>query len=341
MKKYRLSICIATHNRANYISETLDSIIGQLTEEVEVVVVDGASTDPTPEVVKRYCEACEQIRYFRLDAKGGVDRDFCKAVELAQGAYCWLFSDDDLLKPGAVEAVLGSLAEGYGLVIVNAEVKNHDLTKVLVRKRLRIEADETYDKDSQTQLFQRIIQYISFIGCVVIDRGLWARRDKTRYFGTEFVHVGVIFQSPLPVSTRVLATPYITIRLGNAQWTKRSFEIWMFKWPELIRSFTHISSRARKKFEPGHSWRRFGQVVVMRATGEYTMPDFDTWFPPQYPSRWWRVLVYLIALVPASFVNFLLLPFLRLAGKNSQLAVYCLENNPNNIFSSARWIRSK
>ena len=46
-----LSICIATHNRADYIGETLDSIIPQLTDEVEIVVVDGASTDATRTVM--------------------------------------------------------------------------------------------------------------------------------------------------------------------------------------------------------------------------------------------------------------------------------------------------
>ena len=54
MKKPLLSICIATYNRANFIGETLDSIILQLTEDVEVVIVDGASTDNTREVVESY-----------------------------------------------------------------------------------------------------------------------------------------------------------------------------------------------------------------------------------------------------------------------------------------------
>ena len=47
MKSPLLSICIATYNRADFIGETLDSIIRQLTDEVEIVVVDGASTDAT------------------------------------------------------------------------------------------------------------------------------------------------------------------------------------------------------------------------------------------------------------------------------------------------------
>ena len=58
----RLSICIATYNRASCIGETLRSIIPQITEEVEIVVVDGASTDNTCNVVKSYMEMCQQTR---------------------------------------------------------------------------------------------------------------------------------------------------------------------------------------------------------------------------------------------------------------------------------------
>jgi len=50
----RLSICIATRNRADFISETLDSIVGQIETGVEIVIVDGASSDETPKVLGRY-----------------------------------------------------------------------------------------------------------------------------------------------------------------------------------------------------------------------------------------------------------------------------------------------
>jgi abequosyltransferase len=52
MKSLLLSICIATYNRGGYIGETLDTIIPQLDNDVELLVVDGASTDNTKDVVR-------------------------------------------------------------------------------------------------------------------------------------------------------------------------------------------------------------------------------------------------------------------------------------------------
>ena len=62
----RLSICIATLNRGAYIGETLDTIVGQLRDDVELVIVDGASKDDTEAVVGRYVAADVRVRYVRL-----------------------------------------------------------------------------------------------------------------------------------------------------------------------------------------------------------------------------------------------------------------------------------
>src|SRR3989442_15786016 len=69
----KLSICIATLNRAAFIGQTLESIIGQATDEVEIVVADGASSDNTEEVVRSYQRRFPRLNYLRLEARGGVD----------------------------------------------------------------------------------------------------------------------------------------------------------------------------------------------------------------------------------------------------------------------------
>src|SRR5438132_1164874 len=98
-RNFKLSFCIATRNRAVLIGATLESILNQVTSQCEVVVVDGASTDDTESVVGGFVERYENVRYFKLEKNGGLDRDFDRAVELARGEYCWLLPDDDFLTP--------------------------------------------------------------------------------------------------------------------------------------------------------------------------------------------------------------------------------------------------
>jgi len=81
MENIRLSICIPTYNFGEFIGTTLESIIKQATAEVEIVVLDGGSTDNTREVVHSFQQRFPRLSYHRLEKRGGIDRDMAKAVE--------------------------------------------------------------------------------------------------------------------------------------------------------------------------------------------------------------------------------------------------------------------
>src|ERR1700674_2032053 len=68
MREIKLSVCIATLNRGAFLGATLESIICQATDEVEIVVLDGASTDNTGDVIRQYQECFPRLRYFRQNA---------------------------------------------------------------------------------------------------------------------------------------------------------------------------------------------------------------------------------------------------------------------------------
>jgi abequosyltransferase len=114
----RLSICLPVYNFASFLGETLDSILPQCAPGVvEVVVVDGASTDNTSDVVADRMAAWTNLRYVRLERRGGIDVDMARSVENVSGEYCWLFSGDDIMRPGAVSRVLTYLDAGDDVII--------------------------------------------------------------------------------------------------------------------------------------------------------------------------------------------------------------------------------
>src|SRR4051812_41081605 len=213
-----LSICVSTRNRACFIGDTIDSIIGQLDPTVELLVVDGASTDDTPAVLERYRSLNPRLRYFRETVNSGVDADYDKAVGYASGEYCWLMTDDDLMEPGAIARVMAALAEGPDLVIANAQVLTADFSAVLMDRFLGFTQNREYDGVSDN-FFAEVANYLSFIGGVIVRTKLWMERNRSRFYGSMFVHVGVLFQTPPIGRVIVLAEPLIRIRYGNATWT--------------------------------------------------------------------------------------------------------------------------
>ena len=327
MTKPKLSVCIATYNRAEYISETLESIIPQITNEIEIIIVDGASTDNTKEIVEKFAYDNKQIIYKLLPFKGGVDQDYCKAIELANGKMCWLFTDDDILKPNAINKVLSFVDNDYSLILVNAQLMNADLSKELNNKILSIQNDEIISDINI--LFQKSISYMSFIGGVVINRNLWMQRDKLSYFGTEFIHVGVIFQSLLPSKTLIISEPYIQIRYGNALWSKRAFEIGVIKWPNLLNSFKDISLEIKNNHNLTKFKHKLYSTIFYRAKGAYSINDYIKWYSGKESSIGWKFISFFVAIFPHTILNFILLYYFKIIHKEKSVIIYDLENSNN------------
>ena len=324
----KLSICIATYNRGKHIGETLDSILKQLTSEVELIVVDGASPDNTKEVMEKYLLIHPEIRYFREQVNSGIDGDFDKAVGYARGEYCWLMTDDDLLHPSAISTILSVLKGGNELIIVNSEVRSKDFSILIQDQLLAHGSGGEYGYSERERFFILAAKYLSYIGCVVIKRTFWLSRDRSSYFGTLFIHVGVIFQSPPIERIKVIDKPLITIRYSNAMWTPRSFNIWMLKWPNLIWSFPDYSDTAKQKICSRRPWRRIKLQLKMRALGYYTYDEYhETWHNESRGLK--RLIAYLISISPRSLANIIMVIFYRFSAKNNSIVMTDLSNSPH------------
>lgn len=326
-KGISLSICIATRNRGQYIGETLVSILGQCGPEVEVIVVDGASTDNTGAVVSALAAVHPSLQYSPQTVNSGIDGDFDKAVELARGDYCWLMPDDDLMVPGAISRVIEICTRNPDAVIVDAEVRTADLAERLFPKRLSFTGERQYAEKDANRLLIECGQHLSFIGSVVMRRELWIIRQRKPYYGSEFIHVGVLFQAPLQGSVIALGEPLIVIRYGVGNWTSRSFQVWMFKWPALIWSFGWLSVASRAAITRREPWRSVALLLLYRAKGWYSWKEFIELIWPQARSRWHALMPAIVALMPGRLLNMAALALARTRNQDHRGGVYDLKRS--------------
>ncbi|WP_120717362.1 glycosyltransferase family 2 protein [Tsuneonella amylolytica] len=320
----KLSICIATFNRAGFIGETLEALARQLRPGVEIVVVDGASPDDTEGAVRPFLDPAQPIRYYRETENSGVDGDYDKAVGYARGDHVWLFPDDDLPAPGAIDRVLEVLADDDpDLLVVDSEVRDLSVTRTLRESRLPFAGTRAYGPQDADRLLADTGYNLTFIGGVVVRKALWEARQREPYYGSLFIHAGVIFQTPGIARAKVLAEPLIRIRAGNSMWQARSFEIWAFKWPDLVWGFGGYSNRAKKAVVPREPWRSIAWLVGYRALGAYSRAEYDRFLAKRLngPAR---LMAKTVAALPGKLVNFAAVVGLALVGKGGSAVAYDL-----------------
>jgi len=286
-------------------------------------VVDGASPDGTAAVVEALAAAYPALRYVREPANSGIDADYDKAVGYARGDFCWLMTDDDLLVPGAVARVLEEVAKDVDLVVVNSEVRDARLREVLQGPRFKSVVDLHFGIGDGERLFTELADYLSFIGGVVVRRQSWIERRRKEYYGTAFVHVGVIFQAPPLERAVVVAQPLVIVRFGNALWSPRSFAIWCFAWPQLVWSFAHFSEVSRRAVCELEPWRRIDTLMLHRACGSYSKNEYRAMLRAR--ARGLRkLLAWSIAVLPASLANLGCTIYLGLFRRKARVARYDL-----------------
>lgn len=103
----KLSICIPTYNRAQHLSNCLQSLISMRRPkgfQFEICISDNGSNDNTKEIVDKAKEDID-INYSNNKSNLGIARNFLKVVSMAKGEFVWLIGDDDLLLPHTLDTL--------------------------------------------------------------------------------------------------------------------------------------------------------------------------------------------------------------------------------------------
>src|SRR5690606_24324666 len=112
-----ISVIIPTHNRANIILETVNSVLAQTYRTIEVIIVSDASKDNTAEVIKSIDDS--RIKFVELEQnKKYPGRVRNVGIKLAKGSFIAFCDDDDLWISSKLEAQMNVLREDKSLSAV-------------------------------------------------------------------------------------------------------------------------------------------------------------------------------------------------------------------------------
>lgn len=113
-----ISVIVPVYNVEPYIGRCLDSIAAQTYTDIEVILVDDASTDKSAEICQAYGSADQRVRVIRLPENRGPSAARNEGVRRAKGEFVSFVDADDYIEPEYLERLYECLRESGGDVSI-------------------------------------------------------------------------------------------------------------------------------------------------------------------------------------------------------------------------------
>lgn len=180
-----VTICVPTFNGEKYLAESLQSIINQTYENIEILIVDDQSSDSTVEIVEEFIAKDTRVRLHINDRNLGLVGNWSQCISLASGDWIKLHFQDDLMVPGTISEMMSvATAHDVKLVITDREYFFEDgadeQLKAMKRLSWFFPAQAIITPSQMAELLMRNGIGQNFIGEPIL--GL-IHRDLIRQFG--------------------------------------------------------------------------------------------------------------------------------------------------------------
>ncbi len=112
-----VSVCMQTWNSEQFIGEAIESVLGQDFEDLELIIVDGASTDATRQIIERYAKQDPRIRAIFHERNLGISSACNDGIEAAKGKFIAQIDSDDVWVADKLTKQLAVLERDEDLIV--------------------------------------------------------------------------------------------------------------------------------------------------------------------------------------------------------------------------------
>ncbi len=125
MNQPLVSVCIPAYNNAGYIKDTIESILGQTYQNIELIIVDDNSKDDTLKIVQSIED--KRVKVYHNDENLGMVGNWNKCLSLATGDYIKLICADDMVDQNAIEIEAKAMMENPTANLVESDTRLVDI----------------------------------------------------------------------------------------------------------------------------------------------------------------------------------------------------------------------
>ena len=117
-----VSIIVPCFNQANFLKESLQSVLDQTHENWECIIVNDGSPDNTEDIANKWCETDNRFRYFKKP-NGGLSSARNAGIRIAKGDFILPLDADDILDKSYISRLLPELISDNSLSVVSCYSK--------------------------------------------------------------------------------------------------------------------------------------------------------------------------------------------------------------------------
>lgn len=117
-----VSVVIACHNSAKFLADCLSSVTRQTLQDIEIIVVDDASTDDSRSIIQDFMDVDSRIILICGEIQGGPARARNRALDVCRGRWVAVFDSDDLLHRERLALLVQAAETGGGDIIADNQI---------------------------------------------------------------------------------------------------------------------------------------------------------------------------------------------------------------------------
>lgn len=112
-----VSVVIASYNHEKFVSEAIESVLGQDFEDLELIIVDDASTDTSRQIIQKYAMEDARVRVILHETNCGIAKTMNDGIAAAKGKFLAETASDDVWMKDKLSKQLAVLESDEDLVV--------------------------------------------------------------------------------------------------------------------------------------------------------------------------------------------------------------------------------
>jgi glycosyltransferase involved in cell wall biosynthesis len=310
MKDFKLSFCLPTYKRPEFLLKAVESILdtsAEYLDVVQLVIADDSTDDTNHWVIEKIKDRVENLKYIQNPTNLGIDGNILHSIDSSDGEFIWVLGEDDLVCKNAVESFLSlTNRNDYGFICSNYSYIDSEQKEIIKQNVIGISSNQEV---SSLELLENYSWSFGFIGACIINKEAWGGINSSKYEGTFFAHVGTILESVKNTKILILSTSSVLNRMGSADVTtwgaEYTFEV-ITGWANLMKKLEaiypkHSCDRASLQFEKKLGANSLSFLFSKRAEGIYTKEAYEKFYKNSNKSTLYHSIALFILVLSPDF----------------------------------------